>query len=221
MRAITWAAAGVMLLSVLMQRPWMPGRQAFLGWNARSRIDMRRHYGLIELRQYGPEAVPAMARVLGSSHVCVRFDAVGALGDIGGPGALPLLFDALQDEATTVQSEAARALARIGDRRAVPPLLRALNHWKSYVRFEAAWALARLGNSAGVPELIARLDTPRIGVLAEYALRDLTRESISGEKAAWEAWWASGQLALRTRAEAYAWASTSSLLAYAGAPAPK
>ena len=204
-RICLWAGPIAMLLLTLMQQPWMPGRKTFLGWSARRYADLPRQYGLLELKKYGAAAIPTIGKGLHSQFRCVRFDAVSALGDIGSPKALPLLFAALQDEETMVQAEAARSLARIGDRRAIPALLKALKNWKSYVRFEAALALVRFGNGAGVPELIRRLDNPRLGLLAEYALRQFTGQMFGINKAAWKSWYEQTQYALYVWAHSYAW----------------
>lgn len=100
----------------------------------------------------------------------VRWEAAGALGEIGDKRAVEPLIQALKDKDEHVRDEAASALGEIGDARAVEPLIEALKD----IGVEAAEALGEIKDARAVEPLIQALED--IGVEAAEALINIGDE---------------------------------------------
>lgn len=105
-----------------------------------------------EIGSDAEEAVPALIEAVDDDYLA--WEAVNALGRIGGESALRALSEALlSDEDMGVRMRAAMALRRIGDRDAVPALIKALADEDEYVRVSAAAALGEIGDQTASPAL--------------------------------------------------------------------
>jgi len=104
-----------------------------------------------------PNAVAALARVLGDADARVRAAAATAMGASGLPDAVSPLLGHVDDSAVDVRIAVVRALGRLGDRRAVVPLESRLQDAEADVRLEAARALGELGDERAVATLMLAL----------------------------------------------------------------
>src|SRR5512135_3363724 len=80
-----------------------------------------------KLSAHGPEAVPVLQELLGSSDADTRWWAVWALGEIKDPRVPALLRQALHDPDAAIQQCAALALRQQPDPQAIPDLIELLD----------------------------------------------------------------------------------------------
>jgi len=117
------------------------------------------------------QAVPALARLAGTSDAFTKVAAIDALGAIGDPAAVDPLLATVGDEQAEpfAVKKALLALGRLGDARAVPTVVRMLFAERPGVSFfpEAAFAGSQLGPAMSGP-LVAVLEG-RDAELARWA----------------------------------------------------
>jgi HEAT repeat protein len=116
--------------------------------------DQRAEASVSCLSRYGSHALPAIAPMLDSPEVDIRWWAVRLLAEISDKGTPPFLIKALQDDDASVRQCAALAISHQGDERAVPALIRLLSDSDSLLVRLAANALV----SIGPPAVLALLD---------------------------------------------------------------
>jgi hypothetical protein len=134
--------------------------------------------------------------------------ALGLLGSrgVGTERAVQVLTAHLQDQDEDIESRrwAAEALAIVGSTRAIPVLLDAMHNDPSpVIRERAACGLAEAGmftheqRMSAVPQLLNYADDPALDAQthswAFQALRDITKQSLPNDSAAWRNWYESGQ----------------------------
>ena len=100
------------------------------------------------LGKIGPdaiEAVPTLIDAIKEDALC--WEAVNALGNVGGKAAMNALCDALLNDIDMgVRFRAASSLGKIQDKETVPALIKALLDRDEYVRESAAYALGKIGD---------------------------------------------------------------------------
>jgi HEAT repeat protein len=142
-------------------------------------------------------AVPDLLKILtqeGDNNI--RWQAVGALGKIGG-AAVPGLLDALHDDDWKVRRSAAEAMYSMSEPAAVPGLVEALLDKNDVVRQAAAGALEAMG-AVGVAGLIESLRN-RDGHIARAAADMLNRIGTPEAQAAVQQWMSRGTSKLDER----------------------
>jgi HEAT repeat protein len=119
---------------------------------------VRQYLALVLGRTGDREAVPELAKALGSADSQTRIYALLALGEIGDPAARPAVAAELADRDSGIRKTAAFALGELGDPAAVDALAPLAADPVADVRFNAALALARLGSDAGRTVIEQMLD---------------------------------------------------------------
>ncbi|GIL08744.1 MAG: hypothetical protein BroJett033_2550 [Chloroflexota bacterium] len=125
---------------------------------------------VMELIQYGADAVDPLTALLMDADPDVRIHAATALGWVGGKDAVQPLLVALQDESLPVRRYAARALCWVVDSSAVDTLIAALTDEDTYVRCYAARALGWSHDLRAVPALVALFQRDTNSDVRQYAL---------------------------------------------------
>jgi HEAT repeat protein/WD40 repeat protein len=124
------------------------------------------------LGQFGPDAVPALAKALKDSDELLRRDVCGALAAIGpeAKAAVPALVGALKDPSPIVRLAAVRALGEIGQwtKEVVDALAAILRDKNAMIRAAAVTALGETGKP-GVASLQEALTDENAGVRNEAA----------------------------------------------------
>lgn len=128
---------------------------------------------VMDLIQYGEDAVDPLIALLMDPDPDVRVHAATALGWVGGADAVQPLLVALQDEGLQVRRYAARALCWVVDETAVDGLIAALNDEDTYVRCYAARALGWSQDQRAIRPLIELFYRDPSGDVREYALTAL------------------------------------------------
>ncbi len=131
-----------------LARMGQPGLQALVECLKDPRTNVRSQaiWGLLDVKQGVPSALPELTEALGDADVNIRNEAaqcLGYLGPVAAP-AVPKLIETLKDRDTDVRSWAANTLGLIGPKAAAAiPALRALtSDPEEGVRMEAAQGLA-------------------------------------------------------------------------------
>jgi len=134
-----------------------------------------------EAVKLGEPAVEPLINALKDEASSVRWEAAGALGEIGDERAVEPLINALKDEDSDVRWKAAEALVKIGEP-AVEPLIHALKDEDSDVRAAAAMALGKIGDERAVVPLTEALEDESYQVreAAKKALADIQKQKIPG-----------------------------------------
>ncbi len=166
-----------------------------------SKHDDRAEAAVRKLSAYGPEAVPVLQDLLGSSDADTRWWAVWALGEIKDPRVPPLLSKALHDPDGTVQQAAALALRMQPDLEAIPDLIALLDAGDRNLAHLATAALIALRGEA-VPALIdtmekgshrAKLEAVRaLAVIGDQRAIPVLFEALSKDSALMEFWASEG-----------------------------
>lgn len=128
---------------------------------------------VMELIQYGSDAVDPLIALLMDPDADVRVHAATALGWVGGHDAVQPLLVALQDEVAQVRRYAARALCWVVDQSAVDSLIAALNDEDTYVRCYAARALGWSQDPRAIRPLVELFHRDPNSDVREYALTAL------------------------------------------------
>lgn len=152
-----------------------PSRLDFLGLQEKL-IDMDpavRKAVVMELIQYGADAVDPLIALLMDPDADVRVHAATALGWVGGQDAVQPLLVALQDDVIQVRRYAARALCWVVDETAVDGLIAALGDADSYVRCYAARALGWSQDPRAIRPLVELFHKDASSDVREYALTAL------------------------------------------------
>lgn len=140
---------------------------------------------VMELIQYGEDAIDPLIALLMDEDSDVRVHAATALGWIGGKDAVQPLMVAVQDENPYVRRYAARAMCWVVDETAIEGLIAALQDEDSYVRQYAARALGWSQDRRAVEPLLKLLVTEQSNDVREYtltALDDLGEKNVRIER---------------------------------------
>ncbi len=140
---------------------------------------------VMELIQYGEDAIDPLIALLMDEDSDVRVHAATALGWIGGKDAVQPLMVAVQDENPYVRRYAARAMCWVVDDTAIEGLIAALQDEDSYVRQYAARALGWSQDRRAVEPLLKLLITEQSNDVREYtftALDDLGEKNVRVER---------------------------------------
>jgi hypothetical protein len=141
---------------------------------------------VMELIQYGEDAVDPLIALLMDEDSDVRVHAATALGWVGGRDAVQPLLVALQDENPYVRRYAARAMCWVVDETAIEGLLQSLQDEDNYVRQYAARALGWSQDTRAVGPLLELLSREENADVQEYvltALDDLGEHNVRVERA--------------------------------------
>jgi len=196
------------------QVKWNP-QIATLTTAALNSSDMRvRESGIeIELAAYGlgmnSASFDYLLRCVRSTDHARKIWALWALGLMGNRGVeseqvMRVLTTHLKDSDEESRSWAVDGLALVGGSQTIEPLLAAMHDDPSpRVRERAACGLAQSGmftheqRLAAVPRLLGYADDPQLDpqthAWAFQALRDITRQRLSNDSAAWREWYAARQ----------------------------
>ncbi len=128
---------------------------------------------VMELIQYGEDAIDPLIALLMDEDSDVRVHASTALGWIGGRDAVQPLLVALQDEDPYVRRYAARAMCWVVDETAVEGLIRSLQDDDNYVRQYAARALGWSQDRRAIRPLVDLLNLESNSDVREYAFTAL------------------------------------------------
>ena len=140
---------------------------------------------VMELIQYGSDAVDPLTALLMDEDADVRVHAATALGWVGGQDAVLPLMVALQDSNPYVRRYAARAMCWVIDESAIEGLINALQDDDNYVRRYAARALGWSQDNRAIRPLIDLLIIEENNDVREYiltALEDLGERNIQVER---------------------------------------
>lgn len=152
-----------------------PSRLDFLGLQEKL-IDMDpavRKAVVMELIQYGADAIDPLIALLMDPDADVRVHAATALGWVGGQDAVQPLLVALRDDVPQVRRYAARALCWVVDETAVDGLIAALGDDDTYVRCYAARALGWSQDPRAIRPLVELFHKEANSDVREYALTAL------------------------------------------------
>jgi hypothetical protein len=142
---------------------------------------------VMELIQYGSEAIDPVIALLMDEDSDVRVHAATALGWIGGQDAVQPLLVALKDADALVRRYATRALCWVVDESALEGLIEALRDSDSYVRQYAARALGWSQDRRAIRPLIEHLVNEQNTDVQNYAyiaLEDLGEKNVRIGRAA-------------------------------------
>jgi hypothetical protein len=128
---------------------------------------------VMELIQYGEDAIDPLIALLMDEDSDVRVHASTALGWIGGRDAVQPLLVALQDEDPYVRRYAARAMCWVVDETAVEGLIRSLQDDDNYVRQYAARALGWSQDRRAIRPLVDLLNLEANTDVRDYAFTAL------------------------------------------------
>jgi|GEM_PF-1290445 len=128
---------------------------------------------VMELIQYGEDAIDPLIALLMDDDSDVRVHAATALGWVGGKDAVQPLMVALQDENGYVRRYAARAMCWVVDEAAIDGLIEALKDQDNYVRRYAARALGWSQDRRAIAPLLDLLVIEENNDVREYALTAL------------------------------------------------
>lgn len=131
---------------------------------------------VMELIQYGQDAIDPLIALLMDDDSDVRVHAATALGWIGGRDAIQPLLVALQDKNQYVRRYAARALCWVIDDSAIEGLIAGLKDEDNYVRRYTARALGWSQDRRAIRPLVELLNTEENSDVRDYiytALDDL------------------------------------------------
>jgi bilin biosynthesis protein len=128
---------------------------------------------VMELIQYGEDAVDPLIALLMDEDADVRVHAATGLGWVGGADAVQPLIVALQDENAYVRRYAARAMCWVVDSSAVDGLIESLKDNDNYVRRYAARALGWSQDRRVISPLLDLLLVEENNDVREYALTAL------------------------------------------------
>jgi hypothetical protein len=128
---------------------------------------------VMELIQYGADAVDPLTALLMDEDSDVRVHAATALGWVGGQDAVQPLMVALQDINPYVRRYAARAMCWVVDESAIEGLIAALKDDDTYVRRYAARALGWSQDHSAIRPLFDLLIVEENSDVREYALTAL------------------------------------------------
>ncbi|MCO5381698.1 MAG: HEAT repeat domain-containing protein [Methanosarcina barkeri] len=109
-------------------------------------VDSRKE-ARFSLEEMGENAVDPLIEIIDSGIPEPRFEAVLALGNIGGQKAEKALIRLLKDENPEVRSSAALALGNARSERAEKELIQALSDEDRRVRSNSAWALGEIAKT--------------------------------------------------------------------------
>jgi hypothetical protein len=140
---------------------------------------------VMELIQYGEDAVDPLTALLMDDDADVRVHAATALGWVGGKDAVQPLTVALMDSNPYVRRYAARAMCWVVDDTAVDGLIEALKDDDNYVRRYAARALGWSQDRRAIRpliELLTREDNNDVREYAFTALEDLGERNVQVER---------------------------------------
>jgi hypothetical protein len=140
---------------------------------------------VMELIQYGEDAVDPLTALLMDEDSDVRVHAATALGWVGGEDAVMPLMVALQDSNQYVRRYAARAMCWVVNESAIEGLIDALKDEDSYVRQYAARALGWSGDKRAIRPLIDLLSIEENNDVREYvltALEDLGERNVQVDR---------------------------------------
>jgi HEAT repeats len=124
---------------------------------------------VMQLIQYGEDAVDPLIALLMDEDGDVRVHAATALGWVGGADAVQPLLVALQDQDQYVRRYAARAMCWVVDEKAVEGLIQALRDDDNYVRRYAARALGWSRDRRAIRPLVDLLAIEPNYDVREYA----------------------------------------------------
>lgn len=166
-----------------------------------SKDDDRAEAAVRKLSTYGPEAVPVLQGLLGSSDADTRWWAVWALGEIKEARVPALLRKALHDSEATVQQCAALALRQQPDPEAIPDLIELLDGDDRNLAHLATAALIALRGES-VPALLetmqkgshrAKLEAVRaLALIGDQRAIPALFEALSKDSALMEYWASEG-----------------------------
>jgi hypothetical protein len=111
------------------------------------------------LVQIGPDALPALNRLLGHDDARVRARASELVGFVGDASAGRPVLAGLRDSSAEVRARSARALGRLGAEEASTELVRALDDRVPFVRTAAAHALGTIGDGDAFEPLLEQART--------------------------------------------------------------
>lgn len=134
------------------------------------------------LLSIGPQALPALLALVGSSDPDERAAAIELVGLIGGAvDATPVIAE-LDDASAEVRAQAARALGRLGAGDAALRLRELLDDRIPFVRAAAAAALGEIGDEGAVADLrrLAVEDSFEPARAAAHALARIDPEEVRG-----------------------------------------
>lgn len=140
---------------------------------------------VMELIQYGEDAVDPLTALLMDEDGDVRVHAATALGWVGGEDAVQPLMVAVQDSNQYVRRYAARAMCWVVNESAIDGLIAALKDEDNYVRQYAARALGWSGDNRAIRPLIDLLTIEENSDVREYvltALEDLGERNIQVDR---------------------------------------
>lgn len=140
---------------------------------------------VMELIQYGEDAIDPLIALLMDEDADVRVHAATALGWVGGTDAVQPLMVALQDENAYVRRYAARAMCWVVDDTAIEGLIGSLKDNDNYVRRYAARALGWSQDRRAIGPLLDLLVVEDNNDVREYALtalEDLGERNVSTER---------------------------------------
>jgi HEAT repeat protein len=140
---------------------------------------------VMELIQYGADAVDPLTALLMDEDSDVRVHAATALGWVGGQDAVQPLMVALLDSNPYVRRYAARAMCWVVDESAIEGLIAALKDDDAYVRRYAARALGWSQDSSAIRPLLDLLLIEENNDVREYtltALEDLGERNVQVER---------------------------------------
>lgn len=136
---------------------------------------------VMELIQYGEDAIDPLIALLMDEDSDVRIHAATALGWVGGKDAVQPLLVALQDTNAFVRRYSARALCWVVDESAIDGLIQSLADPDSYVRQYAARALGWSQDRRAIRPLVELLMIEEVNDVREYtftALADLGEPNV-------------------------------------------
>jgi HEAT repeat protein len=138
------------------------------------------------------EVLPLLANLLDQSKGETKADIAMAVGRTKKAEAVPMLVRLLADEAASVRSMAIHTLSVMGAKEAGEDVFNRMELEKEVpVRVYLAAAVDKLHIRKGISTLIQWLADSEEGIRTSSltALKNMTRQNLGPEPAAWQAWW--------------------------------